>query len=80
MAKLTATRSVLYQNRLYQPGEELPQHDPAMVAAWLDAGSAKREKEAAPAASTPAPASPKAATTSGKAKKPGTSKRKAPTK
>lgn len=41
MAKIKATRSVLYQNRLYSPGEELPQHDPAIVTAWLTAGSAR---------------------------------------
>lgn len=77
MARLTATRSVLYQNRLYQPGDELPQHDTAMVSAWLEAGSAKRETEAAPAASAPAPAAPKAATTSGKAKSGTSTKKKA---
>lgn len=45
MAKLIATRSVLYLNRLYQPGEELPQNDPVRAAAWLEAGSAVRERE-----------------------------------
>ena len=31
MAKLKATRSVLYQNRLYGAGDELPTTDAALV-------------------------------------------------
>lgn len=44
MAKLTAARTVLHLNRLYQPGEELPQHDASLVDAWLEAGSAIYEE------------------------------------
>lgn len=44
MAKLTAARTVLHLNRLYQPGEELPQHDASLVEAWLEAGSATYEE------------------------------------
>ena len=40
MAKLTAFRPILYQNRIYQPGEVLPVWDSAIAAAWLEAGSA----------------------------------------
>ena len=64
MAKIKATRPILYQSRLYEPGEELPQHDPAIVSAWLAAGSAKETA----AAKKPAASKPKAATTSGKAR------------
>ena len=61
MAKIKATRPILYQNRLYEPGEELPQHDPAIVRAWLAAGSAKEVgADLMRGASTP-----KAAATSG---------------
>lgn len=55
MAKIKATRPILYQSRLYEPGEELPQHDPAIVSAWLAAGSAKEvvpEKTTPPAATS----------------------------
>lgn len=72
MSKIKATRPVLYQNRLYNPGEELPQHDPVIVKAWLAAGSAKEAGSKKPASSKP-----KAATTSGKARAQG---KKAPSK
>lgn len=45
MAKLKATRSVLYQNRLYGAGDELPTTDAALVNAWLDAKSAVWDEE-----------------------------------
>ena len=52
METLIATRPILLQNRLYQPGEALPAWDKAAVAAWLEAGSAVlagEERENAPA-------------------------------
>lgn len=64
MAKLKATRTILHQNRLYEAGEELPQHDAPLVKAWLAAGSARMEK----GTGTTKAAKPKAETTSGKAK------------
>lgn len=60
MAKLKATRSILYLNRLYEAGEELPCYDEATVKAWVDAKSAvwedeerDRAKSANPADATP---------------------------
>ena len=41
MAKLIATRSILFQNRLYAEEEQLPYYDKEIVDAWVDAGSAK---------------------------------------
>lgn len=40
MKTLIATRPVLYQGRMIQPGERLPADEEKMVAAWLRAGSA----------------------------------------
>jgi hypothetical protein len=59
MAKLKATRSVLYQNRLYGAGDELPTTDAALVNAWLDAKSAvwDEEKPAKQTETTPGTAS-----------------------
>lgn len=45
MAKLKAARSILYLNRLYEAGEELPYYDAATVEAWVDAKSAFWEAE-----------------------------------
>lgn len=53
MAKLKATRAVLYLNRLYEAGDELPEDEPAMVNAWLEAGSAIRETDEVKTAPTP---------------------------
>lgn len=39
--KLIAKRPVLYLGRMYQTGAALPADNPAMVAAWLRADSAK---------------------------------------
>lgn len=39
--KLIAKRPVLYLGRMYPEGAALPANNPAMVAAWLRAGSAK---------------------------------------
>ena len=66
--KLKATRAVLYQNRLYEAGEELPEYEPAMVQAWIDAGSAVREtaekkSEPAPGSGGNTKAQPKASRT-----------------
>lgn len=41
MERLRATRPVLYQGRMYEPGEALPATDARMVEAWLEAGSAE---------------------------------------
>lgn len=40
MKNLTAQRSILFENRIYAPGEKLPTHNAAMVEAWLNAGTA----------------------------------------
>lgn len=40
MKKLTAQRSILFENRIYAPGEKLPTHNASMVEAWLSAGTA----------------------------------------
>lgn len=40
MKKLTAQASILFENRIYAPGEKLPTHNAAMVEAWLEAGTA----------------------------------------
>lgn len=40
MQKLTAQTSILFESKIYKPGEELPVKDPAMVEAWLEAGTA----------------------------------------
>lgn len=41
MERLIATRPVLYQGRMYEPGDALPAYDAKMVDAWQRAGSAK---------------------------------------
>lgn len=41
MKALTAKRAVLYQGRMYEPGDTLPAGDSRMVEAWLEAGSAE---------------------------------------
>lgn len=41
MVKLTAKRPILYQGRMYEPGDTLPAHDGRMVSAWLEAESAE---------------------------------------
>ena len=40
MAKLKATRDILYLNRLYKSGEYLPFYDASLVNAWIESGSA----------------------------------------
>ncbi len=40
MAKIIAKRPILLANHIYQPGDLLPAWDAALVAAWLEAGSA----------------------------------------
>ena len=40
MQKLTAQTSILFESKIYKPGEELPVKNPAMVEAWLEAGTA----------------------------------------
>ena len=46
MKALTAKRAVLYQGRMYEPGDTLPAGDSRMVEAWLQAGSAAWTGEA----------------------------------
>ena len=41
MKALTAKRAVLYQGRMYEPGDTLPASDEKMVEAWLEAESAE---------------------------------------
>lgn len=41
MKALTAKRAVLYQGRMYEPGDTLPAGDIKMVEAWLQAESAE---------------------------------------
>lgn len=43
--RLVATVAILYQNRQYQPGDELPTTSPAYASAWVEAGSAVWEDE-----------------------------------
>jgi len=45
MAKLKAARSILYLNRVYEAGEELPYYDAATVKAWIECKSAYWEAE-----------------------------------
>ena len=40
MDKLIALIPILYKNKQYEPGEELPSDDAAYVQAWEEAGSA----------------------------------------
>lgn len=40
MQKLTAQTSILFESKIYAPGEELPASNPDMVEAWLAAGTA----------------------------------------
>lgn len=46
MKVLTAKRAVLYQGRMYEPGDTLPAGDSRMVEAWLQAESAEWTGEA----------------------------------
>lgn len=41
MKRLIAVTHILYLCHTYAPGEELPQNNPEMVDAWLEAGTAK---------------------------------------
>ena len=50
MKQLIAKRSILYQNRIYSPGEALPAADGRMAKAWLRAGSAVWQEDTPPAA------------------------------
>ena len=40
MQVLTAQQSILFENKIYAPGEELPTKNASMVEAWLAAGTA----------------------------------------
>lgn len=46
MKKLIAKRDILYQNRMYAPGEALPAAEGRMTDAWLRAGSAAWQEDA----------------------------------
>ena len=56
--KLIATHPILYQSTQYEVGQSLPAHDPDMVQAWLDAGTAvwKEDEQEAGAKAKPAAA------------------------
>ena len=45
MKQLIAKRPILYQNRIYAPGEILPAADGRMTDAWLRAGNAAWQEE-----------------------------------
>lgn len=40
MQILIAKKSILFENRIYAPGDKLPAHNSVMVEAWLEAGTA----------------------------------------
>lgn len=40
MQVLTAQKSILFESKLYAPGDELPAHNAAMVEAWIAAKTA----------------------------------------
>lgn len=40
MKKLIAVCSILFDNRNYEPGDELPTHNTGLVEAWIDNGAA----------------------------------------
>lgn len=40
MQVLTAKKSILFESKMYAPGDKLPTHNPVMVEAWLAAGTA----------------------------------------
>lgn len=40
MERLIAISPVLFENRNYEPGDELPTHDAGFVEAWLENGAA----------------------------------------
>lgn len=70
MKKLTAQRDILFESKIYAPGDELPTKDAGMVEAWLAAGTAvwigEEETTKAPKAKarTAAPGVPGAAVSS----------------
>lgn len=45
MARLIAKSSVLFQSRMFKPGDFLPASDPIMRDAWLEAGTAVLEAD-----------------------------------
>lgn len=40
MQKLTAQQSILFESKLYAPGDELPTKNATMIEAWIKAGTA----------------------------------------
>ena len=61
MQRLTAKTSILFESKMYKPGEELPVKNPAMVEAWLAAGTAvfiDDEQTKTPAKARPRTAEP----------------------
>lgn len=40
MKALTAQKSILFESKMYNPGDKLPTHNASMVEAWLAAGTA----------------------------------------
>ena len=59
---LKSTRPVLYRSTQYSTGDALPADDAAMVAAWLEAGSAVLVSDEETEAEKPAKAKPASAT------------------
>lgn len=61
MEKLTAQSHILFESRMYAPGEELPTKDAGMIEAWVSAGTAVwlSDEDTQPAAlAVPATAEP----------------------
>ena len=40
MQVLTAQKSILFESKMYAPGDKLPTHNAGMVEAWITAGTA----------------------------------------
>lgn len=61
MQKLTAKRHILYESRMYLPGDILPTNNQSMLEAWIEAGTAvwmDTEQEKSPAKAIPKTAEP----------------------
>lgn len=61
--KLKAVYPILYRSKQYNAGAELPADDYSMVAAWLEAGTAKWEEDNIETAITAKPATAQAGIT-----------------
>lgn len=71
MRKLIAKTQILYMDKVYGIGDELPASDPVMLQAWLDAGSAEwhaeKRKKKVVEPSEPEPPAPETIITDAKA-------------